>query len=526
MPASQNKSEIASVPTGELRGFEPPSVSDIEAMARLDGIDLIDGEAAHLHGTVATLVMAASRAVHRETISIPLRPGRRDPGHRPSPGEDPLNAFIRRCVVEGASTGPLAGRTVAVKDNIAVGGVAMTEGSTFPPFTPSVDAVVIERILDAGGTIVGTLNMDAHGGGATGVMSAFGPTRNPVDAGRSAGGSSTGAGAAVRSGAVDLALGVDQGGSGRIPAAFCGVVGVKATHGLVPSFGVGHIDHTIDHVTPLARCVHDAAVLLEVVAGDDWRDPQWVRGPITTGDYATAARDGVEGMRIGVIEESVSAVDCERAVLEGLERAVVALRGAGAIVESFSLPIWADGFAIYQPLVAHLIANMIRSEGVGNGHLGYIDVDRLHAFAAARRAGSERINPYLKCWMLADRFLHERHLNVTFGILQNQRLLVRRRICEALQDWDLLLTPTVPMVAPRLFDHEPTIDELIAHSPAAVAFNTAPLNLSGHPGVSVPTEWGRGGALPTAIQLIAPHFAEYDAFRAAFVLESAIGPFE
>ena len=93
-------------------------------------------------------------------------------------------------------------------------------------------------------------------------------------------------------------------------------------------------------------------------------------------------------MRIGVIEESVSSVECDASVLEGLERAVSALREAGAIVERFSLPIWADGFATFQPFVAHLIANTIRSEGIGYGHLGYIDVDRLHAFAVARRAES------------------------------------------------------------------------------------------------------------------------------------------
>jgi amidase len=227
-----------------------------------------------------------------------------------------------------------------------------------------------------------------------------------------------------------------------------------------------------------------------------------------------------------VVEESIHSVDCDDAVVDGVERAVSALREAGATVERFSLPIWADGFATFQPLVAHLIANMIRSEGVGYGHLGYVEVDRHHAFAVARRAGSRDLNPYVKCWMLADRFLHERYLNVSFGSLQNQRLLIRRRISEALAEWDLLLTPTVPEVAPPLFDREPSIDELLAHSPESVAFNTAPLNLSGHPALSVPTEWGRGGALPTAVQLIAPHLGEHTAFRAAFALEESIGPFE
>jgi amidase len=507
------------------RLIRPPSLADVRELAVREGFELREGEAEELLGTVSALVEAAGRAEERDTIRPALRPGRREPGSPPAPEDDPYNAFVRRCLVEGAAEGPLAGLTVGVKDNIAVGSVPMTEGTLFPPFVPTHDATVVERVLDAGGSIVGTLNMDELGGGATGVMSSHGPARNPVDPTRSAGGSSGGAGSAVRSGAVDLALGVDQGGSGRIPAAFCGVVCVKATHGLVPSYGVGHIDHTIDHVTPLARDVRGAALLLEAVAGDDWRDPQWVRGAIRAEPYADAAESGVEGLRIGVIEESIEGVECDRVVVEGLERAVAALRAAGALVERFSLPIWTEGFATYQPLVAHLIANMVRSEGVGYGHLGFVDVDRLHAFAVARRAQSHNLNPYVKCWMLADRFLHDRHLNVSYGMLQNQRLLVRRRITEALGDHDLLLTPTVPTVAPKLFDHEPTSDELLAHSPGSVAFNTAPLNLSGHPALSVPTEWGRDGALPTAVQVIAPHFAERQAFRAAFALETSLGPF-
>jgi amidase len=502
-----------------------PTMADIEAMAQLDGIELREGEAADLLGTITALVDAAAQAEERETIALPTTASRRDPGRRPSSEDDPYNAFVRRVWVEGASDGPLAGRAVAVKDNIAVAGVPMTEGSMFPAWTPSDDAVVVERVLAAGGTITGTLNMDELGGGATGAMSSIGPALNPVDPTRSAGGSSGGAGSAVRSGAVDLALGVDQGGSGRIPAAFCGVVAVKATHGLVPSYGVGHIDHTVDHVTPLGRSVHDVAVLLEAIAGEDWRDPQWVRGPIAAERYADADESGVVGMRIGVIDESLSAIECDSAVVSGFERAVSALSEAGAIVERFSLPIWSEAFSVFQPLVSHMIANMIRTEGVGHGHLGYIDVGRLHAFAVARRSQSVDLNPYIKCWMLADRFLHERYHNVSYGMLQNQRLLVRQRIREAFNDWDILLTPTVPRVAPELFDRRPSIDELLAHSPEWVAFNTAPLNLSGHPAIAVPTESGRDGSLPTSVQVIAPHFAERTAFMAAFALEAALGPF-
>ena len=182
-------------------------------------------------------------------------------------------------------------------------------------------------------------------------MSAFGPSRNPSIPTRSAGGSSAGQVPRSGSGAVELALGVDQGGSGRIPAAFCGVVGVKATHGLVPSFGVGHIDHTIDHVTP-----HRARSPRRRPAPRGDRRGRLARPAVGAradhaGGYTSAAGLGVE--RDADRSRSRRALrrsTATPAVLEGLDRAVSALRDAGATVEHFSLPIWADGFATFQPL--------------------------------------------------------------------------------------------------------------------------------------------------------------------------------
>src|SRR5262249_21709443 len=145
---------------------------------------------------------------------------------------------------------------------------------------------------------------DNFGAGASGESSAFGPPLNPLDPGRSAGGSSGGSGAAVAAGMVDLALGVDQAGSARIPASFCGVVAIKATHGLVPTHGVTHLDHTLDSVCPMARTVDDAALLLEAIAGDDWRDPQWVRGPVPE-RWSAPSGGGIDGVRVGVVVESL-----------------------------------------------------------------------------------------------------------------------------------------------------------------------------------------------------------------------------
>ena len=214
-----------------------------------------------------------------------------------------MNVFVRLCRVEGAPDGTLAGRRIGIKDNLAVAGIPVTNASRTLSYTPTVDAVVVERILDAGGTIVGKLNLDDFSASGYGDTSVFGATRNPHAPAHAAGGSSSGAGAAVASGLVDLAVGVDQGGSVRTPAAACGVVGLKATTGLVPSFGLSYIDHCFDCVGPIGRTVADVATLLGVIAGADWRDPQWVRD-LTLDDYAAGLEDGVDGLRVAVLDES------------------------------------------------------------------------------------------------------------------------------------------------------------------------------------------------------------------------------
>ncbi len=266
---------------------------------------------------------------------------------------------------------------MGLKDNISLAGVPTTNGSRLTSHTPAHDAVVVERILAAGGTIVGKLNMDDFGSSGLGETSAFGPARNPVDPSRSAGGSSGGSGAAVRSGEVDLSLGVDQGGSGRIPAAFCGVVAVKATHGLVPSWGISHIDHTIDSVTPLARTVGGAGLLLEVIAGEDWRDAQWVRALPEPGDYTGAEGLGVSGLRIAVLEESADPAVCDQAVIANLDAAAQALAAEGATVGRVSIPLWRDGLAMFLPYIGHLFSDTFNSEGQGVSHLGAFDLDAM-----------------------------------------------------------------------------------------------------------------------------------------------------
>ena len=348
--------------------------------------------------------------------------------------------------------------------------------------------------------------MDDFGAAGTGETSAFGPPRNPVDPARSAGGSSGGSGAAVRAGAVDLALGVDQGGSGRIPAAFCGVVAVKATHGLVPSFGITHIDHTIDFVTPIARTVADAALLLEVIAGADARDPQWVRGAIETARYAEAGRGRRGALGRDRVEESCDREVCEPAVLAGVDARRGARGGRGAEVVADLAADLGDALAVFQPYIACLIVEHDPlGARPGYGHLGAIDRRVVRRSREARREQAGDIAEAAEGWLIAERWLHERdrtrrtHGSRTCGGSSATRCprARHRRAADADAADD----------GAALLDGRRDFAEVGARTSAALCFNTAPLNLTGHPAISVPSG-ADGAGLPTAVQLVSAHFQE------------------
>lgn len=499
-----------------LSGFiRRPTLDEIRSLAASEYIDLTDAEASDL----ATLIDGMLQEIDRlDDLPIPepeVRYRDRDKGSRPSAEEDPYNAFIRKCLVKGAPDGKLAGKTVGLKDNIRLAGVPMTNASRLlPGFVPSVDAIVAERLLDAGANIVGKLNMDSFAMGGTSETSDFGPPLNPHDPSYSTGGSSGGSGAAVASGDVDISLGVDEGGSARIPASWCGVVSIKPTQGLVPSFGISYLDHTIDSICPTAGTVEEVALTLEAIAGDDPRDPQWVRGPIEVAEYSADMKQGVAGLRIGIITESLDWSESEADVNDAVRAAVAKLQAAGASVEDVSLPWWRDFWPALHGILSHSASAMVESDMEGYWRGGLCDPAWQEAFGQARRAGSNGFPPLLKVWMVLGKHLRREYCSTYFSKAQNFRFALAEQMDRALGRFDLLVSPTTPMKAIRLSENVEA-GKWAGRGAIDMNRNTCPTNLTGHPALSVPCGFGENG-LPMGLQLMGRRWQESTVFRAAY----------
>ena len=252
----------------------------------------------------------AYNAVDRMAQELPPVKYPRTPGHRPSDQENPHGAWYVKTTIEGARDGKLKGKTIAIKDNVCIAGVPMMNGaSTLEGYVPDVDATIVTRILDAGGTILGKAVCEYFCFSGGSHTSASGPVHNPHRRGHSAGGSSSGSAALIAAGEVDMAIGGDQGGSIRIPASFCGIYGMKPTHGLVPYTGVMPIELTIDHTGPMTATVADNALLLEVLAGPDGLDPR--QQGVAADDYTAALGRGAAGLRIALVPEGFGHANSE-----------------------------------------------------------------------------------------------------------------------------------------------------------------------------------------------------------------------
>src|SRR6056297_917476 len=419
-----------------------------------------------------------------------------------------VHAFITETELPGADDGPLAGKTIAVKDNISTEGVRTTCGSEMlAEYEAPYDATVVERLTDAGATIVGKANMDEFGMGTTTETSYFGPTLNPVDTDRVPGGSSGGSAAAVAAGEADLALGSDTGGSVRAPAAFCGVVGIKPTYGLVSRYGLVAYANSLEQIGPIAPTVEEAAELLDVVAGPDPNDAT-TRDEGAGSDYAAAADGDVDGMEIGIPTELLDGA--HEGVVETFWDAIDELETQGASTHEVSLPSLEHAVEAYYVIaMSEASSNLARFDGVRYGHSGGYDGNWNETFAKAREEGfGDEVKRRI---LLGTYALSAGYHDKYYKKAQDARAWVKQDFDEALADADVLASPTMP-VPP--FELGESLDDPMTMYLADA--NTTPVNLADLPAISVPA--GETEGLPVGIQFVGPAFGEELLIRAASAL--------
>lgn len=435
----------------------------------------------------------------------------------PHPKRNPHNAWAWKTEVPGAPTGPLAGRTVVLKDNILLAGAPMMNGTTIlEDYIPEVDATVVTRILDAGGTIVGKAHCEAlclSGGSHT---NATGPVHNPHRTGYSAGGSSSGCAVLVALGEADLAVGCDQGGSIRMPSSFSGTYGMKPTYGLVPYTGIMPIEVFVDHAGPITAGVADNALLLQVLAGADGIDPR--QGCVTVRDYGESLEAGARGLTIGVVREGFGRPGAEPDVEAAVRRGADLLRRLGADVREVSIPWHERAGAVWVPIgVDGLTNTMMLGDGLGSGRPDLYVTSLTDAFRAWR-GRAEELPDTVKLHLLLGAFIRERYGSRYYGRAVDLARRATAAYDAVLAECDLLLMPTTPMKATPLPAPDAPRAEYHRRATEPTA-NTMPFNVTHHPAMSVPC--GMSDGLPVGMMLAGRHWDEPTIYRAAHAFEQA-----
>jgi aspartyl-tRNA(Asn)/glutamyl-tRNA(Gln) amidotransferase subunit A len=417
----------------------------------------------------------------------------------------------------GDYRGPLHGVPVALKDLYNTAGVRTTAGSKiYAERIPAEDATVVGKLRAAGAVIIGKTNLHEFAYGVTADSSYFGPMRNPWDPERVAGGSSGGSGAAVAAGLCVAATGSDTGGSIRIPAALCGIVGLKPTYGRVSCHGMLPLSWSLDHPGPMARTVYGVAAMLVAMAGYDPRDPASADMPVP--DYTTSLKEGVAGLRIG-LDPRWALTGIHSEVRSAFQRAIAVLEGMGAEIVEVSVPRVEEGM--------EAALTILSAEATA------IHEDFL-------RTRPDDYQPDVRARL-------EKGFAITgldYARARRNGKLLRRDLAALFQTVDLLATPMCGITAPKIGQREVTIDGEIVPVMAPLTRYTRVFNLTGLPAISVPCGFSSEGedakdfrslpdfgsliscgssseGLPIGLQLVGRAWDEATVLRAAYAYEMA-----
>ena len=496
--------------------FEKPGIPELRRAAQQLGMNPSDDYLRAVDEIAGPLAHAYT-ALDAMPDELPPVKYPRGPGRRPQRDENKYGAWYVKTSIKGRPDGKLAGRRVALKDNICLAGVPMMIGADIlEGYVPDIDATIVERILDAGGEIAGKAVCEYYCVSGGSHTSSTGPVQNPRKAGYSAGGSSSGSAALVAGGEVDMAIGGDQAGSIRIPASFCGIVGLKPTFGLVPYTGIAPLEITIDTCGPMTANVRDNALLLEVIAGPDGIDSRQ-RG-VAAGRYTDALDGGVAGLRIGVLREGFGHANSEPDVDARVRDAARRFAALGAKVEDISVPAHTDGFAVWAAIRGDAACvTLLEMNGAGINHEG-LYVTSLLDHAMGWRSRADEFADTIKIASIFSKYTLDRYGGHYYAKAQNIRRRLRAAYDAALAAHDILLLPTTPMKATPIPKPGATPQEITRRSWEATR-NTCPFNVTGHPAISVPC--GMADDRPIGLMLVARAYDEATVYRAAAAFERA-----
>ena len=499
----------------------PPTVKQLLEIAGSFGMTLTSEDAASFRGLMAGSIASYDRLDELTEPKLPVKYPR-SAGYRPGKQENPWNAWYWKTEIRGSSSGVLAGKKVAIKDNICVAGVPMMNGSrVLEGYVPDLDATVVTRILDNGGTVAGKAACEDLCFSAGSHTCATGPIRNPHNPQYSTGGSSGGSAAVVAAGDVEMALGGDQGGSIRTPSAWCGVYGLKPTWGLVPMTGGMPISYSVDHCGPICNSVENVARLLSAIAGADGLDPRTISA--RTGDYLGALSKSARGLKIAVLREGFGhpTNDPRSAATDAKVRAAIdEFKGLGATVEEVSVPLHYDGPHIWTGVILEGAAEMmIKGYAMGNNWMGYYTTSLQEAFAKGWTSRPDQVSETVKLVLLLGEYMHRVYHNRYHSKAQNLRVLLRDAYDAVLKNYDFIAMPTIPFPATRI----PPADasrEVYVEAALNMQQNTCPFDVSGHPAFTIPC--GKVDGLPIGMMLVGKHFDEMTLISAARAFEETI----
>jgi amidase len=457
---------------------------------------------------------------------------KRDAGRRPTPAEDPLNAVVRWCDVHcDSAKGSLAGLRVGMKDAIPIAGIPLTCGSSvLRDYVPNFDAELTRRVLDAGARIVAVTTMDAWAFSGGGETPATGPVLNPHDATRTACGSSNGSAAALSYPGFDLTWGTDTGGSVRIPASWCGVLGLKPTHGLIPFTGIVTSDWLYDHAGPMARTVSEMARAMDAVAEREVltfgypAPPRLLAAPQHVA-AVEAAGDTLEGLRIGIVVEGFAqeldadAPEGTRETSAAVREAIGRLHELGARVDEVSVPELATGGDIMFCAMVETASAAVHGYPSAYHWFSESSPQLASGLSTALRAHGDEISAPFKLVLMLGEYLRERYGGSLMSRAHAMARQVRRAFDATFERFDVLVMPTTTHYAHR---HLPdaSISERALRGWGMLA-NAPAFNVTGHPALSMPAAIADG--LPVGVMAVGRHCEDDRLLAMARTYERAYG---